>query len=104
MEIQEVEITLTLNVVASKSKEEIKSFIEDLINEQALRSSSKNRWEYPLLEVKSIREEAEIYGDMTPELIRELTHALKLLKVVTSEATKPAIARIEKLLQQIKED
>ena len=59
---QQVEVTLRLSVNAEESKEDIKKFIEGLINTHAMHSTPHNRMTYNELEVVDIREEAEIYS------------------------------------------
>ena len=60
---QQVEVTLRLSVNAEESKEDIKKFIEGLINTHAMHSTPHNRMTYNELEVVDIREEAEIYSN-----------------------------------------
>jgi hypothetical protein len=61
--MQEVEVTLTLTVEASKSKEQIKRFVEDMADTYSAFGPPNNRFEFPKVEVKGIREEAEIYNN-----------------------------------------
>ena len=59
---QEVQIILTLEVDASKSKEEIKRFFYDMEQTYTRIVSSRNRWEFPKITLVDIKEESEIYG------------------------------------------
>jgi hypothetical protein len=62
---QEVQIVLTLEVDASKSKEEIKRFFLDMEETYTQTVSSKNRWEFPKITLIDIKEESEIYKTET---------------------------------------
>ncbi len=59
---QEVQITLTLEVDLSKSKEDIKKFFYDMEQTYTQTVSSRNRWEFPKITLIDIKEEAELYG------------------------------------------
>lgn len=59
---QEVKIILTLEVDATKSKEEIKKFFLDMEETYTRTVSSKNRWEFPKITIIEIKEETEIYN------------------------------------------
>lgn len=60
---QEVQIILTLEVDASKSKEDIKKFFIDMEQTYTRSTSSRNRWEFPKITLIAVKEEAEIYGN-----------------------------------------
>jgi hypothetical protein len=59
---QEVQITLTLEVDLSKSKEDIKKFFLDMEETYTRTVSSRNRWEFPKITLIDVKEEAEIYN------------------------------------------
>lgn len=59
---QEVQVTITLEVDASKSKEDIKAFVLDMEQTYTRTVSNRNRWEFSKLTVTDIKEESEIYG------------------------------------------
>jgi hypothetical protein len=58
---QEVQITLILEVDATKSKEDIKKFFIDMEQTYTRTVSARNRWEFPKLLLVDIKEEFEIY-------------------------------------------
>ena len=60
---QEVQVVLTLEVDASKSKKDIKRFILDMLNTYTQTVSARNRWEFPKISVTDIKEEKDIYGN-----------------------------------------
>jgi hypothetical protein len=62
MKTQEVQITLTLEVDLSKSKEDIKKFFYDMEQTYTQTVSTRNRWEFPKITLIDVKEEAEIYG------------------------------------------
>lgn len=61
METQEVQITLTLEVDLSKSKEDIKKFFYNMEQTYTQTVSARNRWEFPSIIIVDVKEEAEIY-------------------------------------------
>lgn len=60
---QEVQIILTLEVDATKSKEDIKKFFLDMEQTYTQTVSAKNRWEFPKITLIDVKEESEIYGN-----------------------------------------
>ena len=60
---QEVQIILTLEVDANKSKNDIKAFFYDMEQTYTSTVSEKNRWEFPKITLIDIKEEAEIYNN-----------------------------------------
>jgi hypothetical protein len=58
---QEVQIILTMEVDASKSKKDIQDFFNDMEQTYTRTVSMKNRMEFLKIEVSSIKEESEIY-------------------------------------------
>jgi len=58
---QEVQVILTLEVYATKSKEDIKAFFRDMEETYTRSVSQRNRFEFPKLTMVDVREEAEIY-------------------------------------------
>ena len=61
---QEVQIILTLEVDASKSKNDIKAFFYDMEQTYTRTVSERNRWEFPKITLIDIKEEAEIYNNV----------------------------------------
>jgi len=57
---QEVQVLLTLEVDVTQTKEQIKKFVQELVNTHTFNSSTINRM-FVSVEVASIKEEAEIY-------------------------------------------
>lgn len=60
---QEVQVILTMEVDCSQSKEDIKNFIIEMEQTYTRTASTINRMLYPKIEIKHIKEEAEIYGN-----------------------------------------
>lgn len=60
---QEVQVILTMEVDCSQSKEDIKNFIIEMEQTYTRTASTINRMLYPKIEIKQIKEEAEIYGN-----------------------------------------
>lgn len=60
---QEVQIILTMEVDASKSKEDIKAFFHDMEETYTRTVSARNRWEFPKITLVEVKEEAEIYNN-----------------------------------------
>lgn len=60
---QEVQVILTLEVDVTQQKEDIKEFIQELINTHTLHSSTYNRMIYNFHEKIEIKEEKEIYNN-----------------------------------------
>jgi hypothetical protein len=60
---QEVQIILTLEVDADKSKEDIKRFFWDMGNTYTQTVSARNRWEFSKITLIDIKEESEIYNN-----------------------------------------
>jgi hypothetical protein len=58
---QEVQIILTLEVDATKNKEDIKKFFYDMEETYTRTVSQKNRFEFSKITLIDIKEEAEIY-------------------------------------------
>lgn len=58
---QEVQIILTLEVDASKSKEDIKKFFYDMEETYTRTVSNRNRWEFSKISLVEVKEESEIY-------------------------------------------
>lgn len=60
---QEVQVVLTLEVDDSQDKKDIFKFVNDLINTHTFNSTSHNRMMYKDISIKTVKEEAEIYGN-----------------------------------------
>jgi hypothetical protein len=60
---QEVQVVLTLEVDATKSKKDIENFFLEMERVYTQSVSQKNRMEFPKLTLVDIKEEAEIYGN-----------------------------------------
>ena len=60
---QEVQIILTLEVDANKSKDDIKAFFNDMEQTYTRTVSDRNRCEFPKITLIYIKEEAEIYNN-----------------------------------------
>jgi hypothetical protein len=60
---QEVQVILTLEVDATQTKAQIKKFTQELVNTHTFHSNSHNRMMFSSVEVTSIKEEAELYGN-----------------------------------------
>lgn len=58
---QEVQVTLTLEVDVTQSKEDIKNFIKELINTHTFHSSTYNRMVFDFHAEFDVKEESEIY-------------------------------------------
>ena len=58
---QEVQVILTMEVDATKSKEDIKRFFLDMEQTYTQTVSAKNRWEFPSIILVEVKEESEIY-------------------------------------------
>lgn len=63
---QEVQITLTLEVDADKSKEDIKRFFWDMENAYTQTVSAKNRTEFSKITLIDVKEESDIYDNEAP--------------------------------------
>ncbi len=59
---QEVQIILTLEVYAEKSKEDIKRFFYGMEQNYTQTVSNRNRWEFSKIAIIEIKEETEIYN------------------------------------------
>lgn len=59
---QEVQIILTLEVDADKSKEDIKAFFKDMEETYTRTVSDRNRWEFSKITLIDVKEESEIYN------------------------------------------
>lgn len=62
---QEVQIILTLEVDANKTKEDIKRFFWEMEKTYTRTCSDRNRWEFSKIALVEIKEEAEIYKSNT---------------------------------------
>jgi len=62
---QEVQIILTLEVDANKTKEDIKRFFLEMENTYTRTCSARNRREFSKIALVEIKEEAEIYKSNT---------------------------------------
>ena len=60
---QEVQVTLTLAVDVTQSKDDIIAFVKDLINTHTLHSSTYNRMTYDFNSGFVVKEEWEIYNN-----------------------------------------
>ena len=60
---QEVIVTIRMAVDTSQSEEDIKDFVEEIINTHTLHSSTHNRMMFPKVNIISIQEEFEIYDN-----------------------------------------
>ena len=61
---QEVQVILTLEVDATKSKQDIKDFFNDMEQTYTRSVSDRNRFEFPKITLVEVKEEAEIYGNV----------------------------------------
>ena len=61
---QEVQVILTIEVDATKSKQDIKDFFNDMEQTYAKSVSDRNRFEFPKITLVEVKEEAEIYGNV----------------------------------------
>ena len=60
---QEVQVTLTLEVDTTLSKEDIKKELKRLINLGTLQSTTYQRMLIPIIKIEEVKEEAEIYNN-----------------------------------------
>lgn len=60
---QEVEVTITLEVDCSQSKQDIQNYINEMEQTHTRVASTANRMLFPMFKIKGIKEEAEIYGN-----------------------------------------
>ena len=60
---QEVQVTLTLEVDTTLSKEDIKKELKRLINLGTLQSITYQRMLIPRIKIEEVKEEAEIYNN-----------------------------------------
>ena len=60
---QEIRVTLTLEVDASQSKEDVTSFVTNAISKRAIQHRIEGKPYYSLARIDKIEEEAEIYGN-----------------------------------------
>ena len=60
---QEVQVTLTLEVDVTQSKEDIKKELKRLINLGTLQSTTYQRMLIPIIKIEEVKEEAEIYNN-----------------------------------------
>lgn len=60
---QEVQVILTLEVDAEKTKEDIKNFFIDMEETYTRTVSDRNRWEFNKITLIEIKEESEIYNN-----------------------------------------
>lgn len=58
---QEVRVTLTLEVDASQTKDDIFSFLKKAIEHRCVQHTIENKPSYSLTEIENIEEESEIY-------------------------------------------
>lgn len=100
---QEVQILLTMEVDADKSKEDIRRFFLDMEHVYTSVCSSRNRWEYSSLEVTEIKEEAEIFGNdesvnsipkFSKEMIQDKINSLRISKSQKKERTKEGLEEV----------
>ena len=61
---QEVQVILTLEVDATKSKQDIIDFFNDMEQTYTRSVSDRNRSEFPKITLVEVKEEAEIYGNV----------------------------------------
>ena len=61
---QEVQVILTLEVDATKSKQDIKDFFNDMEQTYTKTVSDRNRFEFPKITLVEVKEESEIYGNV----------------------------------------
>ncbi len=61
---QEVQVILTLEVDATKSKQDIIDFFNDMEQTYTRSVSDRNRFEFPKITLVEVKEEAEIYGNV----------------------------------------
>lgn len=61
---QEVQVILTLEVDATKSKQDIIDFFNDMEQTYTRSVSARNRFEFPKITLVEVKEEAEIYGNV----------------------------------------
>ena len=61
---QEVQVILTLEVDATKSKQDIIDFFNDMEQTYTRNVSDRNRFEFPKITLVEVKEEAEIYGNV----------------------------------------
>jgi len=64
---QEVQIILTLEVDADKSKQDIKDFFNDMNRTYTQTVSARNKWEFNKITLIDVKEEAEIYDTENPK-------------------------------------
>ena len=60
---QEVQVTLTLEVDTTLSKEDIKKELKRIINLGTLQSTTYQRMLIPRIKIEEVKEEAEIYNN-----------------------------------------
>ena len=82
MQKQEVQVILTLEVDADKSKQDIKDFFNDMSLTYYQTVSARNRWEFNKITLIDVKEEAEIYEIEDPKE----NHAIILLGTEIVEA------------------
>ena len=84
---QEVQVILTFEVDATKSKKDIEDFFHDMDQTYTRSVSARNRWEFSKLTLVEVKEEAEIYETENPalEVITEAARYIRNGRVVPKE-------------------
>lgn len=101
---QEVQVTLTLEVDVTQSKEDIIAFVKDLINTHTLHSSTYNRMTYDFHSEFTVKEEREVYNTYPESKTESNPNLFDTNFVITG--TKEELLEVEKVLQAngIKDD